>query len=133
MNTEQRSENIFKNNPRNNLAFLDDESGTSVKNDCLTPAKFYNELCTISPTSDLYLHMNISSLPYHFNDLKHFVENCQNKPKVTGIIECRLRTYRTALSNIDLQNCTYEWTPTTASKGGTLMHIDDKLRSKNTE
>ena len=27
----------------NNLAFLYDESGTSVKNDCLTPDKFYKE------------------------------------------------------------------------------------------
>ena len=54
----------------NNLAFLDDESGTSVKNDCLTPDEFYKELSTISPTSNLYLHMNISSLPYHFDDLK---------------------------------------------------------------
>ena len=69
----------------NNLAILDDESGTSVKNDCLTPEEFYKELSTISPTSNLYLHMNISSLPYHFDDLKYLVENCQNKPKVTGI------------------------------------------------
>ena len=88
----------------NNLAFLDDESGISVKSDCLTPDKFYKELSTISPTSNLYHHMNISSLPYHFDDLKCLVENSQNKPKVIGITECRLRANRTVLSNIDLQD-----------------------------
>ena len=63
--------------------------------------------------------MNISSLPYHFDDLKYLVENCQNKPKVNGITACRLRTNRIVFSNIDLQDYTYEWTPTAASKGGT--------------
>ena len=74
--------------------------------------------------------MNISSLPYHFDDLKYLVENCHNKPKVIRITECRLRANRTALSNIDLQDYTYEWAPTTASKGGTLTYIDNKLRYK---
>ena len=74
--------------------------------------------------------INISSLPYHFDDLKYLVENCQIKLKVIGITECRLRANRTVLSNIDLQHYTYEWTPTTASKGGTLMYIDNKLRYK---
>ena len=64
--------------------------------------------------------MNISLLPYHFDDLKYLAENCQNKPKVIGITECRLKANRTVLSNIDLQDDTYEWKPTAASKGGRL-------------
>ena len=47
-----------------------------------------------------------------------------------GITECRLRANRTVLSNIDLQDYTYGWTPTTASKGGTLIYTDNKLRYK---
>ena len=35
---------------------------------------------------------------------------------------------RTVLSNTDLQDCTYEWIPSAASKGGTLIYIDNKLR-----
>ena len=58
------------------------------------------------------------------------VENCQNKPKVIGIIECRLRTNRAVLSNIDLQDYIYEWTPTAASKDKTLIYIYNKLRYK---
>ena len=46
----------------NNWAFLDDDSGTSVKNNCLTPDEFYKELSTISRTSNLHLHMNMNSL-----------------------------------------------------------------------
>ena len=34
--------------------------------------------------------MNISSLQYHIDDLRYLVESCQNKPKITGITECRL-------------------------------------------
>ena len=113
-----------------NLTFLDDENGASVKNDCLTPDEFYKELSNISPTSNFYLHMNISSLPYHFNDLKYLVENCQNKPKVIRITAYRLKANRTVLSNIDLKDYTFEWTPTAASKGGTLIYIDNKLRYK---
>ena len=64
--------------------------------------------------------MYISSLPYHFDDLNYLVEICENKPKVIGITECRLRANRTVLSNIDLQDYTCEWTPTADSKGGTL-------------
>ena len=45
--------------------------------------------------------MNISSLPYHFDDLKHLLGNYQSKPRVIGISECRLRTNRSVLSNID--------------------------------
>ena len=74
--------------------------------------------------------MNISSLPYHFDDLKYLVEYCQNKPEVIGITECRLRAKRTVLLSIDLQDYTYEWTPTTASKGGTLIYNDNKLKYK---
>ena len=74
--------------------------------------------------------MNVSSFPYHFYGLKYLVENCQSKPKVIGITECRLRTNRTVLSNIDLQDHSNEWTPTAASKDWTLIYIDNKLRYK---
>ena len=72
--------------------------------------------------------MNISSDPSSF--LKYLVKNCQNKSKVIGITECRLRANITVLSNIDLQDYNYEWTPTAFGKGETLKYIDNKLRYK---
>ena len=75
----------------NNLAFLDNESGTLVKNDYLTPDEFYKELSTFHQLP-IYLHINISSLPYEyfFTSLPiwsevYLVENCKSKPKVIGI------------------------------------------------
>ena len=47
----------------NNLVILNDQYGTAIKNDSFTPDKFYQNLKTISPTYNLYIHMNIS----HFN------------------------------------------------------------------
>ena len=69
---------------------MNDEYGTSINNDYFTPDEFYEDVSTIWRTCNLYLHMNISSLPYHFDDLKYLLENFQSKPKVIGISECRL-------------------------------------------
>ena len=48
----------------------------------------------------------------------------------TAKFGCQLRANRTVLSNIDLQDYTYKWTPIAASKGGTLIYIDNNLRYK---
>ena len=52
-----------------------------------TPDEFYENLKFISQTYNLYLHMNISSLQYHIDDLRYLVESCPNKPKIIGISE----------------------------------------------
>ena len=41
-----------------------------------------------------------------------------------------LTANRTVLSNIDLQDYAYEWTPAVASKGRTFIYIDNKLTYK---
>ena len=75
----------------NNLVFSNDRYGTAVKNDSFTPDEFYENLKTASPTYNLYLHMNISSLQYHIDDLRYLIEYCPNKPKIIVTTECRLR------------------------------------------
>ena len=74
--------------------------------------------------------MNISSLQYHIDDLRYLVESCPNKPKIIGITECRLRKNREVLSNIDLNDYSFEFTPTESTKGGTLIYIENYLRYK---
>ena len=71
--------------------------------------------------------MNISSVSYHIDDLNTFIMNCKNKSKVIGISECRIKTDRSPLSNINISNYSYEHTPTELSKGGTLLYIDKNL------
>ena len=46
----------------NNLVSLNDQYGTVIKNDSSTPDEFYENLKTISPIYNLYIHTNISSL-----------------------------------------------------------------------
>ena len=42
-----------------------------------------------------------------------------NKPKIIGTNECRLRKNRKVLSNIDLNDYSFEFTATKSTKGGT--------------
>ena len=56
--------------------------------------------------------------------------NCKNKPKVIGISECRIKTGRLPLSNINMDNFSHEYTPIESSKERTLVYIDKNLRYK---
>ena len=96
----------------------------------ITPDEIYENLKTISPTYNLYLPMNISSLHYHIDDLRYLVESCPNKPKITGITKCRLRKNKEVLSNIDLNDYSFEFTVTDSTKGATLIYIENDLRCK---
>ena len=75
--------------------------------------------------------MNISSVFYHIDDLNTFIINCKNKPKDIGISECRTKTGRPPLSNINMNNYSYEYTPTESSKGAMLVYIDKNLRYRS--
>ena len=112
----------------NNLVSLNDQYETAIKNDSFTPNEFYGNLKTISPTYNLYIHMNISSIQYHINDLRDLVESWLNKPKIIGITECRPRKNRKVLSNVDLNDYSFEFTTTKSTKGGTLIYIQNDLR-----
>ena len=114
----------------NNLVFLNDQYGTAMKNDSFTPDEFYENLKTISPTYNLYIHMYISSLRYHIDDLRYLVESCPDRPKIIGITECRLRKNREVLSSIDLNDYSFEFTATESTKRGTLIYIQNDLRCK---
>ena len=75
--------------------------------------------------------MNISSISYHIDDLNTFIMNCKNEPKVTGISGCTIKAGRPPLSNINMNNYSYEYTPTESSKGGTLLCINKNLRYRS--
>ena len=49
--------------------------------------------------NNLFLQMNTSSVSYGINDL-----NTSIKPNVTGISECRIKTCRPSLLNINMNN-----------------------------
>ena len=103
------------------LLFPDEECENAAKTELMTPDDFYQ--INNNNSNNLFLHMNISSVSYHIDDLNTFIMNCKNKPKVIGISECRIKTGRPPLSNINLNNYSYEYAPTESSKGGTFPHI----------
>ena len=54
----------------------------------MTPDDFYQ--INNNYLNNLFLHMNISSVSYHIDDLNTFIMNCKNKSKGIGISECRI-------------------------------------------
>ena len=86
----------------NQVIFYNDKQSSVTTNDIFTPDEFHNYLKTLLP-SNLYLHMNISSLSYDIDDLKASLMNCQVKPKIIGISDCRLKKNLDVLSNINIE------------------------------
>ena len=86
----------------NHVIFYNDKQSSVTTNDIFTPDEFHNYLKTLLP-SNLYLHMNISSLSYDIDDLKASIMNCQVKPKIIGISDCRLKKNLDVLSNINIE------------------------------
>ena len=84
----------------------------------------------IQKSKQLYIHLSISSISYHIDDLVSLITDCKTEPKVIGISESRMRTGRPSLSNINIDSYIYECTPTETSKGGTLLYIDKSLKTR---
>ena len=77
----------------NQLLFPNDDTENIPKNQYLTPNDFY-ETQNTTKSKQLYIHLNISSISYHINDLVSLITNCKTKQKVMGISEIRMRTDR---------------------------------------
>ena len=76
------------------------------------------------------LHMNISSLPYHFEELEELLNEINIKFSIIGISESKLRANLNPLSNTTLKNYNTEHTTTESEKGGTLLYISSELSYK---
>ena len=111
------------------LLFPDEECENAAKTELMTPDDFYQ--INNNNSNNLFLHMNISSVSYHIDDLNTFIMNCKNKPKVIWISECRIKEGKPPVSNINMKNCSYEYTPSESSKEGTLLYIDKNLRYRS--
>ena len=80
--------------------------------------------------SDLYIHLNISSLSYYIDELNLLLSEIKHKPKIIAISESRLRKNKEPLSKIDIPGYNYEFTPTESEKGGTLLYLSQGLKYK---
>ena len=113
----------------NQEIFPNDKQSSVTANEIFTPNEFHNPLKTLL-LSNLYLHMNISSLSYHIDGLKSLITNYQVKPKIIGISECRLKKKFDVPSKVDIEGYSFEYTTTESSKAGTLIYIDNNIKYK---
>ena len=80
---------------------------------------------------NIYIHLNISSLPYYIDELSLLLAEIVHKPKIIAISESRIRKNKEPLSAIDIPGYDYEFTATEGEKGGTLIYISQDLTYKN--
>ena len=73
------------------------------------------------------MHLNISSPPFHSGGLSELINDLTIKFKIIDITESRLRSNKSALSNINLPNFEIAHIPTKANKGGALLYISNEL------
>ena len=75
-------------------------------------------------------HINACSLSKNFDDLEHLLK-CTNKVfDIVAVSETRITRNTSLTSNINLQNYSFEFTPTESNAGGTLLYIANHLSYK---
>ena len=75
-------------------------------------------------------HINACSLTKNFDDFQHLL-NCTKKIfDIIAISETRITKQISLLNNLNLNNYSFEFTPTETSAGGTLLYIANHLSYK---
>ncbi|XP_065680582.1 uncharacterized protein LOC136094529 [Hydra vulgaris] len=82
---------------------------------------------SINPGTEIYLHLNISSLPFHINDLSSFVGTINTPSMVIGITESNLYANDSNKTDITIQGYNIEHCPTESKKGGALPYLNSNL------
>ena len=77
------------------------------------------------------LHLNISSLSSHINELKLLLPSFNLNFDIIYITESRITESNLPTSNIHIPGYNTEQTPTESSAGGTLIYISQKRSYKN--
>ena len=73
------------------------------------------------------LHLNISFLPYNYEQLHTLLADTDINFDIIDITETRLRTGQEALNNIDIEKYIIEHSTTDANCGGALLYIKEGM------
>ena len=76
------------------------------------------------------LHLNISSISVHIDDLRAFLNLVNHKFGIICISEKRISAKHPQTTNIDLPGSNIKQTPSESSAGGTLIYISQYLSYK---
>ena len=76
-------------------------------------------------------HINTCSLSKNFDDLEYLLKTTNMNFDIIAISETRItKNINNILSNINLNNYAFEFTPTESSAGGTLIYVANYLAYK---
>ena len=75
-------------------------------------------------------HINACSLNKNFDDLQHLLTCTKKIFDIIAISETRITKQVFLLNNLNLNNYSFEFTPTETSAGGTLLYIANHLSYK---
>ena len=108
---------------------VDDPSSGTVSN------KYY-ESCELSSLINnsksclSFFHLNISSLPFHIEELSTFISEHNLAFVIFGVHETKLRLNKASLNSVILPGYNFEFTATECSSGGTAIYINKSLNYK---
>ena len=112
----------------NKIIAVSENSGHSDRREYWDPGKI-NEPEN-NKNSVNFLHLNISSLPYHFSELQTLLSSTKVNFNIIGISESRIKQNKNPVDNINLQNYNIEHCTTEAANGGVLLYIKDNIICK---
>ena len=69
-----------------------------------------------------FLHMNISSLPFHFDEHYALLSELNHSPDIITIYESHLKSSTQSIAKINLENYCVEHAPTESLNSATLLH-----------
>ena len=75
-------------------------------------------------------HINACSIKKIFDALQHLLTCTKNDFDIIAINETRITKQVSLLNNLNLNNYSFEFTPTETSAGGTLLYIANHLSYK---
>ena len=75
-------------------------------------------------------HINTCSLNKNFDDLQYLLSCTKKKIDIIAVSETRITRNVSLLNNLNLNNYSFEFTPTETSAGGTLLYIANHLSYK---
>ena len=85
----------------------------------------------LNKNKSLFLfHINACSRNKIFNDHQHLLCCTKSNFDIIGVTETRITTKVSLLNNSNLNNYSYEFTPTKATAGGTLLYIANHISCK---
>ena len=127
--------------PSSNLELLVNQFSNATPENSNDPEKIYSskyydieEMHNIEiPHNNKSLslfHINACSLNKNFDDLQHLLSCTKKNFDVIAISETRITKQVSLLNNLNLNNYSFELTPTETSSGDTLVYIANHLSNK---